>query len=446
MPWQAYVFDVVGELVVDDETGILVPAYPESVLSIMRQQGKTSVAEAWMWDRGLVWEAWDHKPQSVMYSAQNGSDGRNKFRRDLVPTWKRSEMWRHVDKPFYAADNTGLRWRNDAFLAVMNSAASSGHGFVFDAAFLDEMWDDVDNRREQAMVPAMATRHDRQKMIASAAGNASSVVWNRKMTNGRAAVDGGRTSGIAYFEWSADRSDPQYDPESPTTWRRCMPALGITITERMVRQAFDEMLADADSGGVEEFERAWLNIPKVASIERVIPPHLWEAVKSPTASPAGVLAVAADAAPDLSWSAIAVADSTGNVEMVDYQPGVGWVVDRLASLAHDHHARVSVGRNGPLGFLIDDIKRAGVMVVEADTNQVVRACGRLMQLVSDRLISVRHTSTPAMSALEAAVASAGRRPVGDLFVWARSGVDVSPLFAVTLAVAAAANVPKPFLV
>ena len=443
MPWQHDWLHVIGEMVPDDETGLWVPAYPEAFDTVPRQQGKTTVAEPWIWDRLVAWEPWDGKPQSVVWSAQNGSEGRKKFRNEIVPSWEKTSLWRHVKKPRFMADDTGMSMRNGSVLSIANSAKSSGHGSVIDAAYFDEIFDDSDNRREQAFVPAMATRHDRQKLLSSTAGDQSSVLYNRKQAQGRAAVAAGRRTGIAYLEFSADKSDPDYDPESPATWRKCMPALGYTITERMVRQAFDEMLSDPESGGVAEFERAWLNIPKSTAGSAVFSDEVWQAVLGPQPLGGGLF-MAVDANPELSVASIAACSDNGVAEVLKHGDGTGWLLDELEAAHRSTQAPVVVDTSGPVGGIASQLEGRGVKVIRFSTRDTIHACAEFYSLVSDRRIRVRPNGCEHCGKvpITEAVKGALQQPVGDGWKWSRksSTVDISPLMALSLAVGAQSGI------
>ena len=90
---------------------------------------------------------------------------------------------------------------------------------------LDEAWA-LDQAAEQAVRPALVTKRAAQLWIASTAGTAKSVWWRDKIAAGREAVETNRTSGLAYFEWSADPGDDLTDPEVLRTFH---PAVDLTI-------------------------------------------------------------------------------------------------------------------------------------------------------------------------------------------------------------------------
>ena len=433
MPWQDQIAAVAGEMVRDDESGLWVPAYPEVTVTVPRQQGKTTLILAIEVDRSFNWRDAADLPvaQSTVYTAQTGSAARKKFNEDQAPIIRRSVFGRGVDRFYRAADNTGVRFSNGSAISVWSTADDAGHGETVGLGVLDEIFADPDDRREQAIKPAQLTVADSQQIQASTAGDEKSVFLERKKRAGRAAVESGKTTGTAYFEWSAPETA---DPFDPAVWWECMPALGYTITERTVADALETMQLD-------EFKRAMLNIPKSASTNRVIPAELWEAVAEmtpPTVDAliaAGGLALAVDVPRDRSAAAVVVASKTGYAELIEYRPGLAWVVDRLAELSTRLRAPVAVDTKGPAASLIDDLETAGVDLVKYTTADLTRACGRLWDGIADQKIAVRPSP-----ALDDAVAGAAQRQTGDAWLWSRNTIaDPSPLVALTMAVDAAAT-------
>jgi len=249
------------------------------------------------------------------------------------------------------------------------------------------------------------------------------VYLNRKVETGRAAAAAGETSGVAFFEWSADLDD---DPDDVDVWRDVMPALDQTISVEAVRHARQTM-----SEG--EFRRAYLNQPTVAD-DRVIPKDLWTAVLNEVAAPAGRLVFGVDVSPNRDSAAIAVADEQSRVEVVEHRPGVGWVADRLVELAQSWAAPVAVDQRAAAATFVGDLEDAGVEVLAMGTDDVAAACGKFYDRTMDGLLAVRPHE-----GLNAAVAGAARRNVGDRWLWGRrtSSVDITPLVAVTLALGGA---------
>lgn len=127
MPWQEHVALVGGELVVDEEVSsmlgreILVPAYPEVVVTVERQSGKTILDWSWINQRALRWRAFDGARQNIAYTAQSGSDGRSKFRKDFEPMIRSSSLWKQVVNPRFSAEDTGLNYRNGSIMTVWST-------------------------------------------------------------------------------------------------------------------------------------------------------------------------------------------------------------------------------------------------------------------------------------------------------------------------------------
>lgn len=413
MPWQQLVADVASE--VDPESGL--PAFREVVVTVPRQSGKTTLVLAYELHRALMWG----RPQRIAYTAQTGFDARRKLIDDQAPILLQSPLAAAVEKVQKAQGNEAIVFRNGSRIDVLASSESAGHGRTLDLPILDEVFADADDRREQALLPAMSTRPDAQLFVVSTMGTEGSTYLNRKVETGRSAVVERLGSGIAYFEWSAD-SSVDVDIDDPAVWWSCMPALGHTISEDVVRHARQTM-----SEG--DFRRSMLN-QKTISDERVIPAGVWGEVCGEDVAPEGRLVFALDVNPERSGAAVAVADDQGRGELVEFRPGVGWVVNRVVELSSKWGASVRLDAYSPAGSLADELVSRGVRVERYATREVSYACGSFFDRLMDQKVRVRRHA-----ALDEAAAGARRRSTGDSWVWARKDAecDVSPLIALTLA-------------
>jgi len=416
MPWQRMVADVGGEMV-DSR-----PCYREILVSVPRQNGKTTLMLAWELDRALGWG----RRQRIVYSAQTGNDARKKILEDQVPLIVETPFGVAIDDVRRVNGSEGIVFRGGSRLDVLASSKASGHGRTLDLAVIDEAFDDVDDRREQAILPAMVTKRDAQLLIVSTMGTDESVYLNRKVDQGRE-MSFRDDSRIAYFEWSAP---DDADIDDPATWYACMPALGHTIDEADIRHARQTMTEG-------EFRRAYLN-QRTASDERVIPEVIWRAACSAEVIPENGVVFAVDANPERSWASIVAADRDGRVELLEHRPGTAWVIARASELVRRWSAAVAVDPAGPAGSLISDLKAADVRVIEVAGQELTKACGQFYDGITNRSVVVRSDVR-----LDNAVAAAKRRPSGDAWIWARktSLVDISPLVAATVAVYAAKNGP-----
>lgn len=409
MPWQQQIADVACEFL----PGTNLPAYREVVVTVPRQSGKTTLFLTFQLDRCINWG----RPQRSVFTAQTGKDARDKWLDELFPLIEHSKLAPLIAPgyPNRGMGNEALKFKTGSLIRLLSTSASSGHSKTIDQAVMDEIWHDVDDRREQGLRPAMITRRDAQLLVCSTAGTAGSTVLNRKVEMGRRAAVEDTGQGVAYFEWSAPED---WDPADQDSWWEFMPALGHTITPEMI-----EVERQAMEPG--EFRRAYGNRP-TAGTDLVFPTEIWARVCDPAVKPQGGLRFAVDVAEDRASAAIAVASLDGTAELVEHRPGTGWVADRCNELSETHDAPVALDFGGPAGVLADNIDNC----IRMSPREVIQACGAFYDDVVENAIQIRQDDR-----LDAAVEGAVKKPVGDNWVWSRkaSMADVTPLMAVTLA-------------
>jgi phage terminase large subunit-like protein len=235
MPWQHEVNAVTTELTPDGRF-----AYRQVVIEVMRQQGKTVDLLAMMIARAL------RRPGTqIAYTAQTRVDARKRLLDTWWPVIARSKLAPFVDVRRGSGTEAYL-FKNGSMLSLVSGTQVSGHGDSLDLGVIDEAWAQEDDHLEQAMRPAMMTR-DAQLWVVSAAGTEKSAYFKAKVEDGRARAEMGVTSDGCYIGYSFADDE---DPGDPVTWRRRMPALGITVTEDVVR-------ADYELMELSEFRRAY---------------------------------------------------------------------------------------------------------------------------------------------------------------------------------------------
>jgi phage terminase large subunit-like protein len=263
MPWQNDVNAVTTELDGDERF-----VYREVVIEVMRQQGKSVDLLSMMVDRGL------RRPGSqISYTAQNRLEARHRLLDSWWPRIARSPLRKLIDVR-KGSGSEALLFRNGSMLGLVSSNETSGHGDSLDLGVIDEAWAQTDDALEQAMRPAMMTR-DAQLWIVSAAGTEKSSYFRGKVEAGRARAEMGMTDTACYIGYSFADDE---DPAAPETWRRRMPALGITVSEATVQ-------ADLETMKLAEFRRAYgCQWPEVAKPGwGVIGEDAWGAAASPGA-------------------------------------------------------------------------------------------------------------------------------------------------------------------
>jgi phage terminase large subunit-like protein len=235
MPWQHDLNAVATE---QDAAGRF--AYRQVVVEVMRQQGKSVDLLSMMIARAL------RRPGTqISYTAQTRLDARHR----MLDVW-----WPRIEASKLAtfigirrgSGSEALTFRNGSLLGLVSNTQTSGHGDNLDLGVIDEAWAQEDDHLEQAMRPAMMTR-DAQLWIVSAAGTEKSAYFRGKVEDGRARAEMGVTENGCYIGYSFADDE---DPADPVTWRRRMPALGITVSEETVK-------ADYELMGESEFRRAY---------------------------------------------------------------------------------------------------------------------------------------------------------------------------------------------
>jgi phage terminase large subunit-like protein len=121
--------------------------------------------------------------------------------------------------------------------------------------------------------------------------------------------------------------------------------------------------------------------------------------------------------------------------VLDYQPGTGWVVDRLLQhLAKYDVAKVVIDGAGPVNSLLEDLQNNYVNLHVMTAREMAGACGALYDAIEN--LKMIHFGEPA---LELAVGGAEKRTLGDAWAWTRKAAeegtqtDISPLVAITAA-------------
>jgi len=202
------------------------------------------------------------------------------------------------------------------------------------------------------------------------------------------------------------------------------------------------MRALYDELGAEDFAREGLCVwdPEPGSGGGVIPVDSWSACGAADHKPDGRLSYALDVSPDGRSCAVATSDGT-HLEIVKHADGTAWVVPVCVE-KRDAFTEIVLDAAGPAAALIAPLEAAGITVRKVTTEEAKAACAAFLTAVTDR--TMVHIG---QSMLDAAVANADRRDVGDGgWLWSRlrSTVDISPLYAVTLARwAAGVTVPVP---
>jgi hypothetical protein len=382
MPWQQMVADVAGEY--DPDTGI--PYYREIVVTVPRQSGKTTLFLAFQVDRCLNWATMPHRPNPVqrsIYTAQTGKDARDKWVDELFPQLEQSSLAPILDgRPRRGMGNEHVLWRTGSIIRIGATAESSGHSKTLDQGVLDEIWHDKDNRREQGLRPAMATREDAQILFMPAL----------------------RT------------------PDNPSG----------TISPAVVR-------AELDGMDLTEFIRAYGNLPTPGA-DMVIPEPTWFNVTSPVAAPTAPFAIGAAVAEDRKTAGVVIAGANRTFELFRHDPDVDWLPRVVDELAAKWDTKAHIDKQGPASTIkwIDQGR-----INELTSDEYVRACGQMYDAIADGTVTFREDDAFDQAVLGVQKRSAGDRFTWHRTA---SAGDVVPLEAATCAYAGiGGSTPRPFV-
>lgn len=423
MPWQREALDIIGEL--DPATGLF--WYRTYIIILPRQGGKSTMIKGKLAHRGIV-----QPGARMLYTAQDRNKARQRLEETIYQPLSVSPLAKYLDRPRWAAGSEAVRFQNKSILRIESLTKTAGHGDTLDEAAIDEAFAHTDSRIEQNVSPTMITVQGAQKGILSAAGGPESVFLFGKRERGRALAQLRQDSRTAYIEFSAP---DDADPNDPATWLMAHPAIGHTIRVEDIQDERDTM-------DPEEFERAYLGWwPKPKAAQSPIPMAAWtENYVDPEYDTwMGKPMWCIDVSPDRTWSSIGLAATSYDpaarafLEVVDHDEGTGWVVGRLVDLASRFGGkRVVLDGSGSAGSLAGDLKDRGFEVITLTPQERMYACGALFDDVIKGL--VRYLDDPELTGAmrNAAKVNASN---GEAWIFSRgkSMLDITPLYAVTLA-------------
>ncbi len=390
-------------------------------LVVARQNGKGAILEA----RELA-GLFLFGERLILHSAHQFDTALEAFRRILELIESTPDLDSRVKRVSRSHGEEGLELKGGQRLRFKARTKAGGRGFSGDTVILDEAMI-LPSSAISALMPTMSARPNPQLWYVGSAvdqvehpdGRVFAGIRDRGMVGG--------DPSLAFFEWSAEEHD---DPADPVTWAKANPGLGIRITAEHVAREQRSMLPKAF--GVERLSIGdW---PSPGGGWRVISEDLWRSlcVTDHGGSPG---AFALDVAPDRSSASIGAAGLSAEgvplVRLLENGAGTDWLVPAAVRLWERWRLPfvIDTSSSSPAATVAAPLERAGVSVHRVSTANYVIACGDFYDAADSRRLA--HTDQPE---LNAAVAAARKRTVGDAWAWSRKdATDISPLVAVTLA-------------
>lgn len=422
-------------------------------LVVGRQNGKNGVLEA----RELA-GIFLFGERLIIHTAHEQATAGVQHKRLVERLRSSPTLWRKVDRPIYGKGSEAIRFKSGQEILFRTRTGGAGKGMTADCLVFDEAFN-LPDAAMSALLPTMAARSkggNLQRWYTSSAVDQQNPEHNG-LVLARIRERGlkGDARDLAYFEWSVDWDDPNTVPpemaRDPQVWAKANPAQGIRITTEWI---------EGERTGGEMSARGWaverLGIGDWPAIDgsdvHPISPARWAKCVDLASKPLNPVSFAFDTTPDNSATSIAVAgrreDGGWHVGVVDQLNGTDGVPARLAGLVREHKPAAifcDASNAGAASLLLalGKLKVPGtkpgkspIKVVTA--NEHAQACARLQDAVGAQgAPRVFHHGSPCLSA---AIEGARKRTLNDGgWLWHRisSGVDISPLVAVTLALSAA---------
>lgn len=334
-------------------------------------------------------------------------------------------------------------------LRFVARSTGSGRGFSGDTIYLDEAYN-LSAESKAALMPTMSARPNPQLWYTSSAGWGISTALHEVRQRGLR----GDEKRLYFAEWSADENN--YDVGNPRDWALANPGLGIRISPDFVEAELAAMRSDPAL-----FARERLSIGQWPVGEggwSVIPEDVWDAAARPDDSLADPVAFSIDVTPDRGWTSIAAAGRrVGHddimVDLLEHKPGTEWVVPRALQLIDRYKPNaLVVAPRAPVGSILPQLQRAlelagkSHLLMTPTATHEAQACVAFVDGVKNGLVGHRDQLEVAHSLAGARQKETGER----LWTWNRKAlsVDISPLWAVTLALWGHQSVPgrsKPFV-
>lgn len=406
-------------------------------LIVGRQNGKGSILEALELAALFLFGC-----RTIVHTAHLFKTSSEAFVRLLELVESTPDLDRLVQSVHRSHGSEGIELTTGERIWFGTRTGGAGRGLSPDLLIVDEAYN-LNDRATSALFPSMSARPNPQAWITSMAPTTlpESNVLRRYCRQGREGA-----AGLTYIEYCAEH-DPtaaldDVDLDDPLLWAQANPGYPHRIDD-------DAIAVDRFALTVEDFARERLGIwIDGDNGQWVIPADDWFATQDDESDIDGAQEWALEVAEDRTWSALAAAGrSTVYPDRVhgtvtDYAEGTAWCVAKAKERTSEFGGSVAVVKGSPAASLLPALTKAGVPTREVSIAEHAAACGQFFDACTSDPPGFVHRD---QSHLTVALKGAVKKDSGDgAWVWSRkrSTVDVSPLVAVTIAMAAPAR-PAP---
>lgn len=415
-----------------------------TALSIPRQVGKTFLVGAIVFalcllNPGLtvIWTAHRLRTAGETFDKMRGMTMRAKIRP-------------HIAKVVLGSGEEEVRFKNGSRILFGARERGFGRGFdEVDVLIFDEAQILTENAIDD-MVPAMnQSRQPAGGLMLFMGTPPKPSDPGEVFARMRAEALSGEDEDTGYIEFSAD-SDFTPTPTplamTPEDWRQIGKG-NPSYPKRTPREAILRMRKKLTP---DSMRREGFGIWDDGRGMRVFGPGFWEACAGTRPSGLEVGALGLAVSFDLEQAAIVAAGQLGEVEVVrSMRHGAdpdSWLVSHAVALHEKFGVPVVIDGKGPGADFVPALKEAlGDSLRVVTTGEVLDACAGIYKTVRGGLLVHAKDDPQVSDELDEAVMDAVKRDVGDRWAWGRrkSGGDISPLEAATLALWGLANADEP---
>lgn len=432
-------------------------------LIVARQNGKGSILEA----LELYW-LFVSEERLIGHSAHEYKTAMEAFRRVLFLITNTDWMRKRVKKVINTNGEEGIELLTGQRLRFLARSKGAGRGFSFNKLVWDEGYA-LTEAQEEAQLPTLSAIPDAQLWITSSPPldpTTGGALFRIKRK-----VDAGTAESTVMLDYGAAGSLDDLSAialDDRETWKRTNPAFGIRISMAAIER---ERSSLSDSGFARERLCVWP--PDLSAGYTVISAEQWARLKDEW-SGKGLVEILAQGAPATAGHqrqltgrpslAVSVsprsngqvrssiglaqqrADGKVHLELIKSGPGTAWVIPDLATLRDRlDPCAVVIDPGSPAGSLVAEAEAAGLDVTPMSARDVAAAFGMIYDAANtatEQEPSVVHIGQPEVAA---AVAGAGKRPVGDGHAWDRrnANTDITPIDSLTQALWGLRQAPAP---
>lgn len=330
-----------------------------------------------------------------------------------------------------------IRLRNGGSVEIVARSKGSGRGYTVDVLVIDEA-QEMSEEDLEALMPTTSSAPLGNPQWILTGTPPGPKVNGEVFTRTRLEALSGHARRLCWHEWSCDGAIDLDDHEQ---WRQANPALGGRLQFDVVE---GERSRFSDDGFARERLGMWAGAASLA----VVDAESWASVADASSVALDRLALGLDVDPDRTVASVALAgqraDGLWHVELDEQRKGVGWLVPYVQQLlaANPNVRAVVIDKASPAASLIDALGSERVRTTTTTSREYASACGQFFDGVHEQWL--HHIDQPQMNA---ALAAARKRPLGDAWAWNRKNAasDITPVVAATLALwgAQASKVKRP---